>query len=60
MEPLTKNITHRSLEDIEADLAPIREAETRRALQEVPTELLVEELERRYSPDNLGSAEREI
>ena len=60
MEPLTKNINHRSLEEIEADLAPISEAETRRALQEVPTELLVEELERRYSPDNLGSAERDV
>lgn len=51
MERLTKDPNFRPTEAIEADLARIREEETKRALQEVPVELLWAELERRYSPD---------
>lgn len=60
MEPLTKNINHRSLEEIQADLDRIREQEIIDALREVPIELLVAELERRYSPENIGNGEEEI
>jgi len=60
MEPLTKNINHRSLEEIEADLNRIREQEIINALREVPTELLAAELERRYSPESIGSCEEDI
>lgn len=60
MEPLTKNINHRTLEEIQADLDRIREQEIIDALREVPIELLVAELERRYSPENIGSCEEEI
>lgn len=51
MERLTKDPTHRPVEAVENDLNRIREEETRRALREVPAELLWEELERRYNPD---------
>lgn len=60
MEPLTKTINHRTLEEIQADLDRIREQEIIDALREVPTELLVQELERRYSPENIGGCEEEI
>ena len=60
MEPLTKNINHRTLEEIQVDLDRIREQEITDALREVPTELLVAELERRYSPEGMGSCEREV
>lgn len=60
MEPLTRNINHRSLEEIQADLDRIREQEIINALREVPTELLLQELERRYSPENIGSCEEDI